>query len=141
MYIQANRSKHWWQSMGNKGTEKRRRCLYWRYIWKSIFEYSRLVKYMYMEILVFGFITIYANSLQLDNWRSFVFSNCKLALSTTEKGLIDSSLEDIKNQWIFRKIASSNTSRLDADECFFRLLMMGIFYPYVLWPFDKKLIF
>ena len=89
------------------------------------------MKYMYMEILVFGFITIYANSLQLDNWRSFVFSNCKLALSTTEKGLIDSSLEDIKNQWIFRKIASSNTSRLDADECFFRLLMMGIFYPYV----------
>ena len=32
-------------------------------------------------------------------------------------------------------------SRLEAHEGFFRLLMKGIFGPYVLWPFDKKLIF
>ena len=39
------------------------------------------------------------------------------------------------------KIASSNTSRLEAHAGFFRLLMNWIFGPYVLWPFDKKLIF
>ena len=40
----------------------------------------------------------------------------------------------------YRKVASSNTSRLEAHAGFFRLLMKGFFYPYVLWPFDKKLI-
>ena len=40
----------------------------------------------------------------------------------------------------YRKVASSNTSRLEAHDGFFRLLMKGIFNPYVLWPFDKKLI-
>ena len=35
---------------------------------------------------------------------------------------------------------SSNTSRLEAPAGFFRWLMKGIFDPYVLWPFDKKLI-
>ena len=41
----------------------------------------------------------------------------------------------------YRKIASSNTSRLEAHVGFFRLLMKGIFGPYVLWPFDKNVIF
>ena len=41
----------------------------------------------------------------------------------------------------YRKVASSNTSRLEAHAGFFRLLMKGIFDPYVLWPFDKKVIF
>jgi hypothetical protein len=41
----------------------------------------------------------------------------------------------------YRKIASSNTSRLEAHACFFRLLMKRIFDPYVLCPFSKKLIF
>ena len=36
---------------------------------------------------------------------------------------------------------SSNISRLEAHVGFFRLLMNGGFGPYVLWPFDKKLIF
>ena len=40
----------------------------------------------------------------------------------------------------YRKIASSNTSRLEAHAGFFRLLKKGIFDPYVLSPFDKKLI-
>ena len=40
----------------------------------------------------------------------------------------------------YRKVASSNTSRLEAHVSSFRLLMKGIFGPYVLWPFDKKLI-
>ena len=40
----------------------------------------------------------------------------------------------------YRKVASSNTSCLEAHAGFFRLLMKGIFDPYVLWPFDKKLI-
>ena len=33
---------------------------------------------------------------------------------------------------VYRKVASSNTSRLEAHESFFRLLMKGIFDPYVL---------
>ena len=36
--------------------------------------------------------------------------------------------------------ASSDTSRLEAHDGFFRLLMKGILGPYVLWPLDKKLI-
>ena len=32
----------------------------------------------------------------------------------------------------YRKVASSNTSRLEAHVGFFRLLMKGIFDPYVL---------
>ena len=38
----------------------------------------------------------------------------------------------------YRKVASSNTSRLEAHAGFFRLLMKGIIDPYVLWLFDKK---
>ena len=41
----------------------------------------------------------------------------------------------------YRKVVSSNTSRLEAHAGFFKLLMKGIFDPYVLWPFVKKLIF
>ena len=41
----------------------------------------------------------------------------------------------------YRKIASSNMSRLVAHVGFFRLLMKGIFGPYVLWPLDINLIF
>ena len=32
-------------------------------------------------------------------------------------------------------------SHLEAHAGFFRLLMKGIFDPYVLWPFDKKVDF
>ena len=38
----------------------------------------------------------------------------------------------------YLKVASSDTSLLEAHAGFFGLLMKGIFYPYV--PFDKKLI-
>ena len=40
----------------------------------------------------------------------------------------------------YRKVSSSNTSRLDAQADFFRLFIKGIFDLSVLWPFDKKLI-
>ena len=40
----------------------------------------------------------------------------------------------------YRKVASSNTSRLEAYAGFFRLLMKGIFDAYVQWPFTKKII-
>ena len=40
----------------------------------------------------------------------------------------------------YRKVASSNTSHLEAHAGFFRLHMKGIFDPYALWPFDKKII-
>jgi len=36
---------------------------------------------------------------------------------------------------------SSNTSPLEAHAGFFKLLLKGIFDPYVLWPFDKKMFF
>ena len=39
------------------------------------------------------------------------------------------------------KVASSNTPCLEAHAGFFRLFMKGIFDPYVLWPFGKKLVF
>ena len=38
---------------------------------------------------------------------------------------------------IYRKVASSNTSHLEAHAGFFRLLIEGIFDPYLLWRFDK----
>ena len=45
--------------------------------------------------------------------------------------------------WIltYRIVASRSTSRLVTCLGLFRLLMKGIFGPYVLWPLDKKLIF
>jgi hypothetical protein len=48
---------------------------------------------------------------------------------------------DVKRNWgEYRKVTSSNMSRLEAHAGFFRLLMKGNFDPYLLWPFDKKLI-
>ena len=38
----------------------------------------------------------------------------------------------------YGKIPSSNTSLSEAHVGFFKLLMKGIFSPYVLWPFDKN---
>ena len=45
------------------------------------------------------------------------------------------------NETVYHKVTSSNTSCLEAHAGLFRLLMKGIFGPYALWPFDKKLIF
>ena len=60
-------------------------------------------------------------------------------------GLCDDIFSLVVKSWCksfstYRKVASSNTSRLEAHAGFFRLLMKGIFNPYVLRPFDKKLI-
>ena len=41
----------------------------------------------------------------------------------------------------YRKVASSNMSRLEEHAAIYRLLIKGIFDAYVLWLFDKKLIF
>ena len=38
---------------------------------------------------------------------------------------------------IYRKVTSYNTPA--PHDGFFRFLLKGIFGPYVLWPFDKKL--
>ena len=43
--------------------------------------------------------------------------------------------------WKYRIVASRSTSRLVTCLGLYILLMKGIFGPYVLWPFDKKLIF
>ena len=45
------------------------------------------------------------------------------------RGVYQCKLKDMNST--YRKVASSNTSRLKAHEGFFRLLMKGIFYPYV----------
>ena len=39
---------------------------------------------------------------------------------------------DVEQQNYYCKVVSSNSSRLEAHEGFFRLLMKGIFDPYVL---------
>jgi hypothetical protein len=52
-------------------------------------------------------------------------------------------LDNINEQdqhFCYCKVASSKTSHLEANAGFFRLLMKGIFDPYVLQPFDTKLI-
>ena len=40
----------------------------------------------------------------------------------------------------YRNVASSDTSCLEAHAGFFKLLMNGTFDPYILLPFEKKLI-
>ena len=42
---------------------------------------------------------------------------------------------------MYCKMASSIKSRLETHTGLFRLLIKGIFHPYVLLPFDQKLIF
>ena len=42
------------------------------------------------------------------------------------------------NFFIYRIIASSNTSHLEAHPGIFTLLLKGIFDAYLLWPFDKN---
>ena len=39
----------------------------------------------------------------------------------------------------YHKVASSNTSCLEAHAGIYTLLMKGIFDAYVMWPFDKKI--
>ena len=48
-------------------------------------------------------------------------------------------LANIENR--YRRVASSNLSRLEPHPGFYRLLMKGNFDNYLLWPFDKKIIF
>ena len=40
----------------------------------------------------------------------------------------------------YRIVTSSSPSRIEAHAGLFRLLVKGIFDPYVLWPFDKNMI-
>ena len=63
-----------------------------------------------------------------------------ISINFTSKLLLKENLTTW-DQPKYRKVASSNTSRLEAHAGFFRLLMKGIFDAYVLWPFGKKLIF
>ena len=54
-----------------------------------------------------------------------------ITYSITLKKFISGSM-CAATSFIYRKIASSNTSRLEAHAGFFRSLMKGIFDPYVL---------
>ena len=62
-----------------------------------------------------------------------------LALFTRIRFFCYEKIEMAKD--IYRIVASRSTSRLVTCLGLFRLLMKGIFGPYVLWPLDKKLIF
>ena len=46
--------------------------------------------------------------------------------------VLSSFFDRVGHETTYRKISSSNTSRLEAHVGFFRLLMKGIFGPYVL---------
>ena len=59
-----------------------------------------------------------------------VHNSCKTHKSTEEANQI----------LVYRKVASSTTSHFEAHAGFSRSLMKEIFDPYVLWPFDKKMI-
>ena len=68
------------------------------------------------------------------------YCNCNISYST--RLVKHNGAKCFMNQnFSYHKVASSNTSRLEAHSGFFRLIMKGIFGPYVLWPLDKKLIF
>ena len=60
--------------------------------------------------------------------------------TNTECFISQCRLNIIHIEKYYRKVASSNMSCLEAHAGFFRLLMKGIYGPYALWPFDKKLI-
>ena len=65
---------------------------------------------------------------------------CTMAhlIKTIQKLWKKTCLSDFDN---YRIVASTSPSRIEAHAGLFRSLMKGIFDPYVLWPFDKKLIF
>ena len=85
----------------------------------------------------YGRITIYL--LQRDNLSYLLFlliekeygQECKKEWS---KGILHQSIFELLNflDHEYCKVASSNTSHLEAHAGFFRLLMKGIFDPYVL---------
>ena len=80
----------------------------------------------------------------LDRKKSLSSSRCSISnfsKLSPQKKCIFSMIEKMINVYIYRIVASSNPSRIEAHAGLFRLLMKGIFDPYVLWPFDKKLIF
>ena len=56
------------------------------------------------------------------------------------RALLESGWSEREEIEKYRKVASSNTSHVESHAGFFRLLMKRIFDPYVLCPFDKKLI-
>ena len=66
------------------------------------------------------------------------FHCCELSENSWNIRLMFGRMVNNRGKCWYPKVASSNTSRLEAHIGFFRLLMKGIFYPYV--PFDKKMI-
>ena len=61
-------------------------------------------------------------------------------LKDLKKKLGHENIKKLTSKVAYHKVASSNTSRLEAHAGFFRLLMKGIFNPYELRPFDKKFV-
>ena len=72
--------------------------------------------------------------LKLEVVRSLLLLLCPKPLAC-HLGLLYNS------QCRYRKVMSSSPSHIEAHAGLFILLMKGIFDHYVLWPFDKKLIF
>ena len=103
----------------------------------------RVIYYLFLDLfwrngLFFGGMDPF-----LEKWISFWTKLCfllakKEVRSTVSLQFLEKTDLFLKKQIYFssnyRKVASSNTSRLEAHAGFFRLLMKGIFDPYVLWP-------
>ena len=70
----------------------------------------------------------------------FVYNSNIILGCATKTKVVNSQCPPKNHQKIYCKVASSDTSCLEAHAGFFWLLMKGIFDPSVLWPFDKKLI-
>ena len=106
-------------------------------------------------------VHFYSSQVTTKEWKMIIcFPSYFMAITTWREGASTYSSYPPRNTfstlydevhslrlWSFKqvlyycKVGSSNRFRLEAHAGFFRLLMKEIFYPYVLWPFDKKLIF
>ena len=101
--------------------------------------------------LIWGLVQCFTRKIRLKSWPNPGFRSIDVIFWKRHTFSIF-FLVGIVSFLISRKVASSNTSSLEAHAGIFRLLMKGIFQcllhvkdtgifePYLLWPFDKKLI-
>ena len=71
-----------------------------------------------------------------NNSNDIFFKKWALLLWTQNQAI---SIWQVKQKYYV--VMNASPSYFEAHVCLFRLLMKGIFDPYVLWPFDKKLVF
>ena len=77
-------------------------------------------------------ITSWIATITFFSTRGRCFTKAIAHSKAIETDIILSIVEIKKTNFYYRKVMSYNTSRLEAHAAFFRLLMKGIFSPYVL---------